>query len=62
MPQNCSTDLRLVADYIDDVLAYGTPKAKNTLKAMFGLEGLPQDSDFAEYAQPSCTVVAKIRC
>ena len=49
MPQNCSKDLTLVIDYIDNVLQNGTASEKYELKARFGLEGLEHDDDFGSY-------------
>jgi hypothetical protein len=45
MPQNCSTDISLVIDHIDSILATGTSTEKHDLKAMFGLGPLA-DADF----------------
>lgn len=46
MPQNCSTDVIKVIEYMDGVLQSGDAAAKRTLKAKFGLEGLEHDDDF----------------
>ncbi|KAI0886394.1 serine carboxypeptidase S28-domain-containing protein [Annulohypoxylon maeteangense] len=45
-PQNCSTDLNAVIDYVDSVLLHGSPKEKTQLKAKFQLTNL-EDADFA---------------
>jgi len=47
MAKNCSADLSLVIDHIDNVLTTGTKKEQNELKARFGLEGLEHNDDFA---------------
>lgn len=47
MPKNCSSDVQQVVNYIDGVLALGTPKAKQALKDKFGLGGIVHDDDFA---------------
>jgi hypothetical protein len=47
MPQNCSRDISLVIDHIDDILLFGTAKEKLALKSLFGLAGLEHDDDFA---------------
>lgn len=46
MPQNCSTDVNKVIDYMDGVLQSNDSDAKTALKAKFGLEGLAHDDDF----------------
>ena len=46
MPVNCSTDISLVIEHIDSVLATGTDDEVYALKDMFGLAGLVND-DFA---------------
>ncbi len=45
-PQNCSSDLSAVIDFIDGVLTYGSEHQKQQLKADFLLEDL-EDADFA---------------
>jgi hypothetical protein len=45
MPKNCSTDITLVIDYIDNILATGTSAEKYALKDKFGLGPL-EDADF----------------
>ena len=49
MPANCSKDVSLVIDYIDNVLENGSAANKTALKAMFGLEAVEHDDDFAAY-------------
>ncbi|MCJ1245001.1 hypothetical protein MMC30_002202 [Trapelia coarctata] len=51
MAKNCSTDLTLVIDYIDNVLTMGTTAAKQALKDSFGLGALEHDDDFASALQ-----------
>jgi hypothetical protein len=46
-PQNCSTDLNLVINYVDSVLSTGTPEKKAALKHKFLMDGL-EDADFGE--------------
>ncbi len=45
-PQNCSKDLSLVIDYVDDVLLQGDAAQKKALKDAFMLHDL-EDADFA---------------
>ncbi|KUJ21682.1 uncharacterized protein LY89DRAFT_729195 [Mollisia scopiformis] len=47
MPQNCSSDVTLVIDYIDEILTTGTDDEIYALKKSFGLEGLEHNDDFA---------------
>ncbi|KAK0647330.1 putative extracellular serine carboxypeptidase [Lasiodiplodia hormozganensis] len=48
MPANCSADVSLVIDNIDDVLINGSDAEKQALKARFGpLAALQHDDDFA---------------
>lgn len=47
MPQNCSADITLVIDHIDEVLTAGTDVEIYALKEMFGLEALEHNDDFA---------------
>ena len=49
MPRNCSTDVSLVINHLDNVLTYGTAAEKLALKSMFGLAGVEHDDDFARY-------------
>lgn len=46
MPANCSKDVSLVIDYMDNVLLTGTDEEKYALKEMFGLQGVEHDDDF----------------
>jgi hypothetical protein len=46
MPKNCSKDVSLVVDYIDEVLTTGSEADKTALKSMFGLEAVEHDDDF----------------
>jgi len=48
MPKNCSTDVTLVINHVDDVLKKGTAAQKLALKTMFGMEKLEHDADFAK--------------
>ena len=45
-PQNCSKDLGIVIEYMDDILKHGSEAQKHELKAQFKLEDL-EDPDFA---------------
>jgi hypothetical protein len=45
MPKNCSKDVSLVVDYMDDVFMHGTEAEKVKLKTMFGLEYLTHYDD-----------------
>ncbi|KAF4991400.1 hypothetical protein FDECE_14055 [Fusarium decemcellulare] len=47
MPQNCSKDVSLVVDHIDETLIHGTSQQKSALKDRFGLAALEHDADFA---------------
>lgn len=47
MAKNCSADVTLVINYIDNVLTTGTTAAKQALKDSFGLGALEHDDDFA---------------
>jgi hypothetical protein len=49
MPQNCSSDVSLVINYVDNILINGTPDEVYELKSLFGLEGLEHNDDFASY-------------
>lgn len=51
MPKNCSRDVSLVIDYVDEVLATGSDANKTALKSMFGLEAVEHDDDFASVLQ-----------
>jgi len=46
MPANCSTDVSLVIDYMDDVLTNGTIQEAHDLEAMFGLQDVIHHDDF----------------
>ncbi|KAL9055018.1 MAG: hypothetical protein Q9162_003783 [Coniocarpon cinnabarinum] len=46
MPANCSKDVSLVIDHIDDVFENGTAADQEGLKEMFGLGGLEHNDDF----------------
>lgn len=46
MPQNCSKDLSLVMDHIDQVLNTGSSQDIHTLKDMFGLADVTYSDDF----------------
>jgi len=46
MPKNCSKDVSLVIDYMDDVLTDGSREQQQKLKAMFNMEGLAHNDDF----------------
>lgn len=47
MPKNCSADVTLVIEHIDQVLAKGTADEIHALKDMFGLAALEHNDDFA---------------
>ncbi|EMC90840.1 hypothetical protein BAUCODRAFT_99497 [Baudoinia panamericana UAMH 10762] len=47
MPQNCSKDVSLVIEYVDGVLTNGTDDEVYDLKAMFGLQNVTHNDDFA---------------
>lgn len=47
MPQNCSKDLSLVANYIDGLGKNGTTREQQAVKEMFGLGDLQHYDDFA---------------
>ncbi|KAK4459815.1 putative serine protease EDA2 [Cladorrhinum samala] len=49
MPQNCSNDMILIADHVDKMLESDSETEIRELKAMFGLEDLQSQSDFASY-------------
>ncbi|KAB8296041.1 hypothetical protein EYC80_008849 [Monilinia laxa] len=46
MPKNCSKDVSLVIDYMDDVLTYGNKSAVTALKTKFGLDFVEHNDDF----------------
>ncbi|KAI5209493.1 serine carboxypeptidase [Aureobasidium subglaciale] len=51
MPKNCSSDVSLVIDHVDNVLLNGTASEISELKTSFGLEGLEHNDDFAAALQ-----------
>jgi hypothetical protein len=46
MPVNCSKDITLVIDYMDDILTHGSASEVYALKESFGLEALEHNDDF----------------
>jgi hypothetical protein len=48
MPQNCSTDISLVVEYLDGIGEIGTSKEQTAMKELFGLGGLDHYDDFME--------------
>ncbi|GAB1739785.1 hypothetical protein NU219Hw_g4722t1 [Hortaea werneckii] len=46
MPQNCSADVSLVIDHMDDVLTNGSENEIHDLKTMFGLQNVTHNDDF----------------
>jgi hypothetical protein len=46
MAANCSADITRVINYLDAVLAFGSPHEVSKLKAQFGLEGVEHPADF----------------
>lgn len=51
MPANCSSDISLVINHVDQVLTNGTAAQKTALKTMFGLQDVQHDADFASVLQ-----------
>ncbi|EPE10865.1 serine peptidase [Ophiostoma piceae UAMH 11346] len=47
LPQNCSADVQLVVEHVDNILLHGSAADKQALKASFGLTGVEHDDDFA---------------
>lgn len=47
MPQNCSTDVTKVVEYVDNILMTGSDDDKFAIKKKFGLETVEFDDDFA---------------
>ena len=47
MAPNCSSDVSLVIDHIDEVLNGGNQSQIRALKTKFGLENLEHNDDFA---------------
>jgi hypothetical protein len=52
MPKNCSSDISLVMNYVDNILLNGTSEDQDNLKASFGLGGLIHNEDFASALEP----------
>ena len=48
MPQNCSADVTLVVQHVNEVLANGTSDQKQALRDTFGLGPLTDDVDFTQ--------------
>ena len=48
MPQNCSTDISLVIEYLDNIGQNGTVEEQTETKKMFGLGSLAHYDDFME--------------
>ncbi|KAF7935655.1 hypothetical protein BELL_0103g00180 [Botrytis elliptica] len=46
MPKNCSKDVSLVIDYMDNVLTHGSKSEVTALKTKFGLESVKHNDDF----------------
>ncbi|KAF7192097.1 putative extracellular serine carboxypeptidase [Pseudocercospora fuligena] len=46
MPKNCSKDLALVIDHMDDILMNGSKQQQHDLKAMFGMTAVEHNDDF----------------
>ena len=46
MPKNCSKDVSLVIDHMDNVLMHGTAQEAHALKAMFKMESVEHNDDF----------------
>ncbi|KAK6535704.1 hypothetical protein TWF694_002154 [Orbilia ellipsospora] len=51
MPKNCSKDIGLVVDHVDNIGFNGTPQQKKALQRMFGLGDLEHYDDFASSLQ-----------
>lgn len=51
MPQNCSKDVSLVIDYMDNVLEHGTAAEQLALKEMFGVGGVQHNDDFMAFIE-----------
>ncbi|KAK1598240.1 serine carboxypeptidase S28 [Colletotrichum navitas] len=51
LPQNCSTDIKLVIQQVDRVLENGTAQEVDAMKQKFGLDTLGDHADFAWYLQ-----------
>ena len=48
MPKNCSTDISLVVEHLDQIGENGTAQEQTAAKALFGLAGVPHYDDFME--------------
>ncbi|KAF3916893.1 hypothetical protein ABW21_db0200779 [Orbilia brochopaga] len=51
MPKNCSKDIGLVVDHVDDIGFNGTPEQQKALQTEFGLGELEHYADFASALQ-----------
>ena len=51
MPQNCSKDVSLVIDYVDNLLEHGTVTEQLDLKRMFGIGGVQHNDDFMAFLE-----------
>ena len=48
MPKNCSRDVTLVINRVDEILKKGTAAEKQALRKTFGLEAVEHDGDFGK--------------
>nr|POE51727.1 putative extracellular serine carboxypeptidase [Quercus suber] len=55
MPKNCSKDVSLVVDYMDDILMHGSAAEVHDLKAKFGLENVTHNDDFMKFGLGNVT-------
>lgn len=46
MPKNCSKDISVVIDYMDNILTTGSADEQHALKAKFGMEDIVHNDDF----------------
>ncbi|KAI4633240.1 hypothetical protein J4E80_000603 [Alternaria sp. BMP 0032] len=46
MPKNCSRDISLVIDHMDDILSAGSRDEQHELKAKFGMQDVAHNDDF----------------
>jgi hypothetical protein len=46
MPKNCSTDVSLVIDHMDEVLTTGSADEVLALKTKFGMQDVKHNDDF----------------
>ena len=46
MARNCSADVTIVIEYLDDLLTHGTKEEITKVKTLFGLEGVEHNDDF----------------